>query len=79
MDGSRSVGARFDRSYRPDAWIKLCGLSTGCTIDPPPHPWRGRGVYRALVAFRTRIAAEHGYRSLQTDASDQSRPILRRL
>ncbi|MEU7642669.1 GNAT family N-acetyltransferase [Streptomyces sp. NPDC039016] len=41
--------------------------------------WRGRGVYRALVAFRTRIAAEHGYRYLQVDASDQSRPILRRL
>lgn len=41
--------------------------------------WRGRGVYRALVAFRTRIAAAHGYRYLQVDASDQSRPILRRL
>ncbi|MFL5737339.1 MAG: InlB B-repeat-containing protein [Actinomycetota bacterium] len=45
MDASHSVGARFDRSYRPDAWIKLCGQSTGCTIDPPPHPWRGRNVY----------------------------------
>jgi hypothetical protein len=32
-------------SYRPDAWIKLCGLSTGCTINPLPHPWRGRNVY----------------------------------
>ena len=31
--------------YRPDAWIKLCGLSTGCTIDPLPHPWKGRNVY----------------------------------
>ncbi|WKX73672.1 GNAT family N-acetyltransferase [Streptomyces sp. XD-27] len=41
--------------------------------------WRGRGVYRALVAFRTRIAADHGYRFLQVDASSQSRPILRRL
>jgi hypothetical protein len=32
-------------AYRPDAWIKLCGLSTGCTIDPPPHPWLGNDVY----------------------------------
>jgi hypothetical protein len=31
--------------YRPDAWIKLCGLSTGCTIHPLPHPWRGNDVY----------------------------------
>lgn len=42
-------------------------------------PWRGRGIYRALVAFRTRIAAERGCRYLQVDASSQSRPILHRL
>ncbi|MFJ1735237.1 GNAT family N-acetyltransferase [Streptomyces sp. NPDC088254] len=41
--------------------------------------WRGRGVYRALVAHRARIAADRGYRYLQVDASDQSRPILERL
>ncbi|MEU0675852.1 GNAT family N-acetyltransferase [Streptomyces sp. NPDC006172] len=41
--------------------------------------WRGRGVYRALVAHRARIAAGRGYRYLQVDASDQSRPILERL
>ncbi len=41
--------------------------------------WRGRGLYRALIAFRARIAAERGYRYLQVDASDQSRPILERL
>ncbi|MER0444404.1 GNAT family N-acetyltransferase [Streptomyces sp. Edi4] len=41
--------------------------------------WRGKGIYRALVAHRARIAAERGYRYLQVDASDQSRPILRRL
>ena len=40
--------------------------------------WRGRGIYQALVAFRTRVAADRGYRYLQVDASDQSRPILRR-
>jgi GNAT superfamily N-acetyltransferase len=41
--------------------------------------WRGRGIYRALVAHRARIAADLGYEYLQVDASDQSRPILQRL
>ncbi|MFC8228222.1 GNAT family N-acetyltransferase [Streptomyces sp. NPDC057287] len=42
-------------------------------------PWRGRGIYRALIAHRARVAAERGYRFLQVDATDQSAPILRRL
>ncbi|MEW2548421.1 GNAT family N-acetyltransferase [Streptomyces sp. NPDC047002] len=42
-------------------------------------PWRGRGVYRALVARRARVAGRRGYRYLQVDASDRSRPILERL
>jgi ribosomal protein S18 acetylase RimI-like enzyme len=41
--------------------------------------WRGRGIYRALIAHRTRIAAGLGIRYLQVDASEQSRPILERL
>lgn len=41
--------------------------------------WRGRGIYRALVAHRARVATERGYRLLQVDATDQSAPILRRL
>ncbi|NUK08441.1 GNAT family N-acetyltransferase [Streptomyces lunaelactis] len=41
--------------------------------------WRGRGIYRALIAHRARIAAEGGYRFLQVDATSQSRPILQRL
>ncbi|MBT2389991.1 GNAT family N-acetyltransferase [Streptomyces sp. ISL-1] len=41
--------------------------------------WRGRGIYRALIAHRARIAAARGHRFLQVDASSQSRPILRRL
>ncbi|MFF0447186.1 GNAT family N-acetyltransferase [Streptomyces sp. NPDC004609] len=44
------------------------------------HPgWRGRGIYRALVAHRARIAAASGCRFLQVDASAESRPILERL
>jgi GNAT superfamily N-acetyltransferase len=41
--------------------------------------WRGKGIYKATVAWRTRLAAERGYRYLQVDASDESRPILSRL
>lgn len=53
----------------------FAGLWGGGTVPA----WRGRGLYRALVAFRTRLAAERGYRYLQVDASSLSRPILRRL
>jgi ribosomal protein S18 acetylase RimI-like enzyme len=41
--------------------------------------WRGRGIYRALVAHRARVAIERGVRYLQVDASEDSRPILERL
>jgi acetyltransferase (GNAT) family protein len=41
--------------------------------------WRGRGIYRSLVAVRGRLAAERGLHYLETDASDDSRPILQRL
>lgn len=44
------------------------------------HPtWRGRGIYRALVAHRARITAERRYPYLQVDATDNSRRILERL
>ena len=41
--------------------------------------WRGRGIYRAIVAHRANLAAVRGFRYLQVDASAQSRPILERL
>ncbi len=41
--------------------------------------WRRRGVFRAVVAHRARLAAERGYRYLQVDALPTSRPILERL
>ncbi|MCJ1679802.1 GNAT family N-acetyltransferase [Streptomyces sp. APSN-46.1] len=53
----------------------FAGLWGGGT-DPR---WRGRGVYRLLVAHRARIAASLGIPYLQVDASDDSRPILERL
>ncbi|MDP9239508.1 MAG: GNAT family N-acetyltransferase [Actinomycetota bacterium] len=41
--------------------------------------WRGRGIYRALVGYRARLAAERGFRFLQVDSSPDSQPILQRL
>jgi GNAT superfamily N-acetyltransferase len=40
--------------------------------------WRGRGVFRALVAYRAAAATARGFRYLQVDASLDSRPILAR-
>ncbi|MFG2435631.1 GNAT family N-acetyltransferase [Streptomyces sp. NPDC048508] len=54
---------------------RFAGLWGGGTVQA----WRGRGIYRALVAHRARVAADRGYRYVQVDASSQSRPILARL
>ena len=54
---------------------RFAGLWGGGTVEA----WRGRGIYRALVAHRARAAADRGCRYLQVDASSQSRPILERL
>ncbi|GGO54560.1 hypothetical protein GCM10012287_43790 [Streptomyces daqingensis] len=53
----------------------FAGLWGGGTVPE----WRGRGLYRALVAYRAGVAVRRGYRYLQVDASSDSRPILRRL
>lgn len=63
------------------AWLvfrtgtEFAGLWGGSTLAA----WRGRGIYRALVATRARLAVARGSRYLQVDASDDSAPILRRL
>lgn len=54
---------------------RFAGLWGGGTVEG----WRGRGIYRALVAHRARAAVERGYRYLQVDAMPTSRPILERL
>ncbi|MFF1380426.1 GNAT family N-acetyltransferase [Streptomyces sp. NPDC058308] len=72
MAGDRPVcGARME--FRPGT--DFAGLWGGGT-DPQ---WRGKGIYRAMVAHRARLAVARGYRYLQVDASDDSRPILDRL
>jgi GNAT superfamily N-acetyltransferase len=53
----------------------FAGLWGGGTLPQ----WRGRGIYRALVGYRARLAVARGYRYLQVDASPESRPILERL
>ncbi|MGC0405952.1 GNAT superfamily N-acetyltransferase [Streptomyces sp. SAI-126] len=54
---------------------RFAGLWGGGTVEG----WRGRGIYRALVAHRARAALARGYRYLQVDALHTSRPILERL
>jgi GNAT superfamily N-acetyltransferase len=62
-------------------WLEMrpgslfAGLWGGATLPE----WRGRGIYRALVARRAQLAAARGVRYLQVDASSDSAPILRRL
>lgn len=41
--------------------------------------YRGRGIYRGLVAVRAAEALRRGYRFLTIDAASTSRPILERL
>jgi GNAT superfamily N-acetyltransferase len=53
----------------------FAGLWGGGTVPA----WRGRGIFRAMVAYRAGLAAARGYRYLQVDALPTSRPILERL
>ena len=63
------------------AWLVVkegtdfAGLWGGSTLPA----WRGKGIYKALVARRAQIAHDRGVKYLQVDASDDSEPILRRL
>lgn len=70
-DGEPVSSARMELYPGTD----FAGLWGGGTVAE----WRGKGIYRALVAYRARIATERGYRYLQVDASAMSAPILDRL
>jgi len=70
--GSQVVSAGWLR-FQPGT--QFAGLWGGATLSE----WRGRGIYRALVARRAQLAAARGSRYLQVDASSDSAPILRRL
>lgn len=71
-DGDLAVSAAW---LVPLAGTHVAGLWGGSTLAT----YRGRGLYRALVSHRARLALERGYSVLQVDASDDSRPILERL
>ncbi len=72
MAGDRPVSAaRIEFTPGSD----FAGLWGGGTVAE----FRGRGIYRALVAHRTRLAIARGIRYLQVDAMPTSRPILERL
>jgi GNAT superfamily N-acetyltransferase len=70
--GPTVVCAAWIRFERDTEFATLWG---GATLPE----WRRRGIYRATVAYRARLAAGRGFRYLETDASDDSRPILERL
>jgi GNAT superfamily N-acetyltransferase len=70
--GPTVVCAGWIRFERGSEFATLWG---GATLPE----WRRRGIYRATVAYRARLAAGRGFRYLETDASDDSRPILERL
>jgi len=52
----------------------FAGVWGGSTLPQ----WRGRGIYRALVAARARAALARGVRLINSDCTDMSRPILER-
>jgi GNAT superfamily N-acetyltransferase len=63
------------------AWIRFEGGTEFATLwgGATLPEWRRRGIYRATVAYRANLAAGRGFRYLETDASDDSRPILEHL
>jgi GNAT superfamily N-acetyltransferase len=70
--GGELVSAGWVRYVAGTGFATLWG---GSTLPQ----WRRRGIYKALVIHRARLAAQRGYTYLEVDASDDSRPILQRL
>lgn len=62
-------------------WVRFAAGTEFATLwgGGTLQAWRRRGIYRALVMYRAGLAAQRGFRYLQVDASDDSRPILERL
>lgn len=75
------VGAEAGDAVVCAAWLRLergtdfATLWGGATLPA----WRRRGIYRATVAYRARLAVERGFHFVEVDASADSRPILERL
>lgn len=58
----------------PVADSDFAGIWGGATL----HPWRRRGIYRALTAERARSALRLGKTLIHSDSTEHSRPILER-
>jgi hypothetical protein len=57
------------------AGTEFASLWGGSTVPR----WRQRGIYRAMVARRAKLAADRGFTYLRIDALPTSRPILEKL
>jgi GNAT superfamily N-acetyltransferase len=62
-------------------WVRYPVDSTFATLwgGSTLPQWRRKGIYRALVTYRARLAGARGRTLVQVDASDESRPVLERL
>jgi GNAT superfamily N-acetyltransferase len=80
-DGLTIIVAEGDATVVCASWVRFergtdfATLWGGATLPA----WRGRGIYRATVAYRATLAVERGFRYIEVDASSDSRPILERL
>jgi GNAT superfamily N-acetyltransferase len=72
MAGERPVCAARVEFHHGTEFASLWGAGT-------LPDWRGRGIFRAVVAYRAGLAAARGFRYLLVDALPASRPILERL
>jgi ribosomal protein S18 acetylase RimI-like enzyme len=70
-DGGPISSSRIE--FLPDR--QFASLWGGSTLPE----WRGKGLFRAMVAHRARAAAQRGYSYLYVIASSESRPILERI
>ncbi|MFD5079969.1 GNAT family N-acetyltransferase [Streptomyces sp. NPDC058371] len=75
------LAAEADGQVVSAAWLVMspgsgfAGLRGGTTLPA----WRGRGIYRALVAARAQLAVARGVEYLHVDASQDSASALQRL
>jgi GNAT superfamily N-acetyltransferase len=71
--------AEADGEVVSAAWVRFRNESFATLHGGGTLPaWRGRGIYRALVARRAALALERGIRYLAVDTTDESRAVLER-